>query len=282
MDVPIETLVEQARNGDSDALEGVIRQIQDRIYGLAIRMLWHPEDAEDATQEILVKIVTHLGDFRQESTFTTWCYRIAGNHLLTTRKRRAEKMELTFTKYEEDIARAMEYGVSCSAPEPEQDLLVKELMIGCLQGVMLCLDRSLRMTYLLGEVYEVDSHKGADILGITPESFRKRLSRARALIQGFLVKNCGLVNPSNACTCTRQLPYSLKTGLVNPRRLLFATHPRSSRQDSGMPEGLGESDEFQRVKALLRDPEYAAPHVFVERMRALIDSGSIRFSQPIH
>lgn len=282
MAVPLETLVERARNGDSDALETVICQIQDRIYGLAMRMLWHPEDAEDATQEILVKIVTHLGDYRRESAFTTWCYRIAGNHLLTTRKRRAELMEFTFVKFEDEIARGLEYAASCSFPEPEQDLLVKELMIGCIQGVTLCLDRPLRMTYLLGEVYEVDSHKGADILGITPESFRKRLSRARALIKGFLVKNCGLVDPSNACSCARQVPFAMKTGLVNPERLLFATHPCTSRKDLAMPEPLGDTDEYGWIASLLREPEYAAPHRFVERVKALIDSGRIRVSRPMH
>jgi len=86
MEAPMEALVEQAKNGDPDALEALVRQIQDRIYGLAMRMLWHPQDAEDATQEILVKIVTHLGSFRNESAFATWCYRIAANHLLSLRK----------------------------------------------------------------------------------------------------------------------------------------------------------------------------------------------------
>ncbi len=51
MDTTIEKLVEQAKEGDKDALEEVIRRIQDRIYGLAIRMLYYPADAEDATQE---------------------------------------------------------------------------------------------------------------------------------------------------------------------------------------------------------------------------------------
>ncbi len=85
-----EALVQAARAGDRDALDALVSQIQTRLYNLAVRMLWHPADAEDATQEILIKIVTHLADFRGESQFGTWCWRIATNHLLTTRKRRAE------------------------------------------------------------------------------------------------------------------------------------------------------------------------------------------------
>ena len=96
----IEDLVSKAKQGDKQALDGLVRAIQDRVYGLAIRMLCHPADAEDATQEILVKIVTHLSDFRQESAFTTWVYRIASNHLLTMSKRRAERREITFEECE--------------------------------------------------------------------------------------------------------------------------------------------------------------------------------------
>ena len=65
----LEVLVERAKAGDGAALEAVVRAIQDRVYNLAIRMLWHPADAEDATQEILIRVITNLGSFRGESAF---------------------------------------------------------------------------------------------------------------------------------------------------------------------------------------------------------------------
>ncbi len=83
----LDQLVEQAREGDEEAIEAVARAIQERIYNLALRMLWHPSDAEDATQEILLKVITRLSQFRRESTFMAWVYQIATNHLLTTRRR---------------------------------------------------------------------------------------------------------------------------------------------------------------------------------------------------
>ena len=79
----LERLVEAAKEGDKKALEDLILKIQDKIYGLALRMLYNPSDAEDASQEILLKIITHLGTFRGESAFTTWMFRVAVNHLLT-------------------------------------------------------------------------------------------------------------------------------------------------------------------------------------------------------
>ena len=99
METAIETLVEQAKAGDKNALEALILKIQDRIYGLSMRMLFYPADAEDATQEILIKVITRLDSFHGESAFTTWVYSIASNHLLSIRKKRAENNEWTFEEY---------------------------------------------------------------------------------------------------------------------------------------------------------------------------------------
>lgn len=106
-ELTLETEVERAKDGDKVALEAVVRAIQDRVYGLAMRMLGHPADAEDATQEILIKIVTHLSDFRHESAFMTWVYRIAANSLLTIRKSRAEREELTFVRFGERLSEGL-------------------------------------------------------------------------------------------------------------------------------------------------------------------------------
>lgn len=67
MDSDLEMLVSMAKEGDKKALEELVLQIQDKIYGLALRMLYHPSDAEDASQEILLRIVTHLGTFREKA-----------------------------------------------------------------------------------------------------------------------------------------------------------------------------------------------------------------------
>ena len=99
VETAIETLVEQAKAGDKHALEALILKIQDRIYGLSVRMLFYPADAEDATQEILIKVITRLDSFHGESAFTTWVYSIASNHLLSIRKKRAENNDWTFEEY---------------------------------------------------------------------------------------------------------------------------------------------------------------------------------------
>ena len=80
METALEDLVQQARDGKKDTLESLVGRIQDRVYGLALRMLGYPAEAEDAAQEILIKVVTRLDSFRRESEFSTWVYRVAANH----------------------------------------------------------------------------------------------------------------------------------------------------------------------------------------------------------
>ena len=179
--------------------------MRDRIYNLALRMLWHPADAEDATQEILVRLVTHLGSFRGESAFTTWAYRVASNYLLTTRKRRAEREELTFERFAEQLDEGLAPDVPGPAAEVENRLLVEEVKLGCSQGMLLCLDRDHRLAYILGDVFGVTSQEAAEIVGISPVAFRKRLSRARARLHGFMEPQCGgaRAGPSRCRRSTR-------------------------------------------------------------------------------
>jgi RNA polymerase sigma factor (sigma-70 family) len=175
----LESLVALAKEGHKYALEELVRRIQDQIYGLALRTLFLPADAEDATQEILIKIITHLAGFRGESRFTTWCFRIATNHLLSTRKRRVEKWQFSFERCEQAIDEALSMSRPEEAQTPEDNLMAEEMKLACTQGILLCLSRELRLVFILGVVFEVTSVEGSQILDITPEAFRQRLSRGR-------------------------------------------------------------------------------------------------------
>ncbi len=87
--------VARANAGDAHALEQVVSAIQDDVYRLALRMTAHPQDAEDASQEILVKVVTRLEGFRGESSVRTWAYRISVRHMLDRKKSRVEAFAFT-------------------------------------------------------------------------------------------------------------------------------------------------------------------------------------------
>jgi RNA polymerase sigma-70 factor (ECF subfamily) len=75
-------LIERAKAGDQVAFAGLVELHQDHVYNLAYRILQNPEEADDATQEVFVKVWQALAAFRGDAKFTTWLYRIVHNHCL--------------------------------------------------------------------------------------------------------------------------------------------------------------------------------------------------------
>ena len=95
----LKKLVDQAVAGDKDALETVILSVQDLVFNLSLRMLGTFPDAEDATQDILLKIITHLSSFKGDSAFSTWVFSIAANHLKNYKKHMFAQFPLSFEFY---------------------------------------------------------------------------------------------------------------------------------------------------------------------------------------
>ena len=83
-DNELHTLIDQATAGDKQALETLLGGVQDLVFNLSLRMMGTFPDAEDASQDILLKMMmTHLSSFKKESSFSTWVFAIAVNHLKT-------------------------------------------------------------------------------------------------------------------------------------------------------------------------------------------------------
>jgi len=202
-------LVRSAAGGNAQALQTIVRQTQDQIYNLALKFLWHPEDAQDAAQEILIRIVTNLSSFRAESAFGTWAYRIAVNHLMNVKRSRAERREVSFNSVEKELAVLDE-----AALRPEEEEIAGQVKIACTHGMLLCLNRAYRMAFVLGAVFEIKSTEAAEILGISAESYRQRLARARKAMSNFLGSHCSLVNSTAACSCGKRVRPCVKTGAI--------------------------------------------------------------------
>src|SRR5262245_55739919 len=205
--VPLEDLAQLAVDGDRDALEELVKALQGDVYGLALRMLWNREDAEDATQEILVRSVTRLSQFDFRSRLKTWVYRIAVNYILDLKKSPVERMHLTFEKFAEDLGN----GLSSEGPTAaERSVLTEEVKIGCTLGMLQCLDRPHRLVYVLGEILDLPGPEAAQALEISPDLFRKRLQHARTAIQSFTRRYCGLASDSAHCACHRRVPAAVR------------------------------------------------------------------------
>ena len=163
------SLVTQAQAGDREALEALVGRHQRWIYNIAIRMLAHPQDAEDATQEILIKAITRLSTFEGRSRFRTWLYRIVVNHVLNARRGRAEPATVGFGCY----AHGLDTTPDLDLPDPrtapaDLRLLVDEARISCTSGMLLCLDREQRLVYILGEILAVTDTRNNANTGLAP------------------------------------------------------------------------------------------------------------------
>lgn len=222
-------MVAAAAGGDRDALEEVLRLVADDVRRLAQRMLSDPDHAQDATQEILVKVATRLSSFRGDALVTTWVHRVAVNHLLTTRRRQAEDPALTFAAFGADLAQGLD--LPHDGAGVDEGLLAEEVMVGCTQAMLLCLDRELRMAYVLGEILGYTSEEAATLCDISAPAFRKRLERARSRIQSFMAGHCGLIDPANECRCRRRVGVAVALGRVDPEHLQFAGEVATLRLD---------------------------------------------------
>lgn len=270
----LEREVARARAGDRVALEAVLRAVQPDIHRLALRFLWHPEDAEDATQEVLVRVVTGLGGFRGDSSFRTWVYRVAVNVLLSLRQQRMERRALSFEEFGEDLTAGL-VDEAEGPTGPEHALLLEEVKIGCTQGMLLCLDRDHRMAYILGEILELDHREAADVLEINAAAFRKRLSRARSRITAFMRSHCGLFDPANPCRCRRRVPAAVALGRADPDHLLFASSAQRARHFPAVLAEIRRLEKTRRAAALYRShPDPQPSESFASWLRGVLDEPS--------
>jgi RNA polymerase sigma factor (sigma-70 family) len=213
-----------AQKGDRAALEALCRAMQEPVYRLALRFCGHPADAEDAAQEVMIRLVTHLGSFQGRSRFTTWAYTVAVRQLLRTARRGVEASvtgPATFAAFIDTHAADPAYE---PASQIEYDELCADVRLSCTYGMLLCLSRDQRIAYLLGDLLGFSDTEGAEICGISRAAFRQRLARARAVMRRLMGERCGLVRADNPCRCDRLVRASIDGGMLDPDDPRWARH----------------------------------------------------------
>ena len=211
----LQALVSRATAGDKNALETLVAGVQDMVFNLSLRMLGTFADAENATQDILLKMITHLSSFRGDSSFTTWIFRIAANHLKNYKKHMFAHYPLSFEYYGDDIENGNIQDVPDLTQDVEKDILAEELKMSCTNVMLQCLDAESRCIFILGTMFKVDSRIAGDILGITPEAYRQRLSRIRKKMADFLGQYCGEYG-SGRCKCADRINYAIQNHRISP------------------------------------------------------------------
>lgn len=260
-------LIETAVAGDRQSLETIILGIQDLVFNLSLRMLGTFPDAEDATQDILLKVMTHLSSFKGESSFSTWVFRIATNHLKNYQKHMFAKFPLSFEYYGDDIKNGRIDDVPDLTQDVEKSVLAEELKLSCTNVMLQCLDPESRCIFILGTMFRVDSRIAGDILGITPEAYRQRLSRIRGRMADFLKEYCGEYG-KGTCRCADRVNYAIRNHRINPAQLDFTTAVPTETMievKEAMENIDGLSQEFSFCKT------YQSPAKLKEFIRKFLD-----------
>lgn len=213
-------LVNKALTGSREALEILCQKHQIFIYNLALKFVQLPEDAQDITQDVMVKIITRLAQFKGNSSFRTWLYRIVVNHFYDLKKTKKEILITGFDFYGNFLDKTSSHQWS-DEEETRHAELIQEAKIGCSAGMLLCLSREQRLVYILSDIFEVDHNLGAEIMGISRENYRQRVSRAKKDLHNFMHNKCGLVNKENPCRCAKKTKSFMEMGLINSETLVF-------------------------------------------------------------
>ncbi len=260
----LQDLVNQATAGDKKALETLITGVQDMVFNLSLRMLGTFADAEDATQDILLKMITHLSSFRGDSSFTTWVFRIATNHLKNYKKHMFAHYPLSFEYYGDDIEHAKIQDLPDLTQNVEKDILAEELKMSCTNVMLQCLDTESRCIFILGTMFKVDSRIAGDILDMTPEAYRQRLSRIRKKMEDFLGQYCGEYG-NGKCNCKDRVNYAIHSHRVNPQQLDYTTATEISiKTMTDVKSAMEDIDD------LSQNFSFCKPYQSPERMKHLI------------
>jgi RNA polymerase sigma factor (sigma-70 family) len=255
-------LAVRAQSGDAQALEELCRRLHAPMYRLALRFSGHPVDAQDATQEIMIRLVTHLSSFEGRSRFTTWAYTVATRQLVRTAQRPTEASVLGPVEFVEFLDRNRAVDSWDASDEVVYAELCADVRLSCTYGMLLCLNREQRLAYLMGDLLGFTDRDAAEICDTTPPAFRQRLARARHTMRELMGGHCGLVRASNPCRCNRLVGASINHGLLDPKNPRWARHAGVTLPiaTETLQQAANELDLAVAVAEVYKsDPAFAAP-----------------------
>lgn len=240
---------------DAEDFAEALPAVLPRLRALAVRMVGHPDQAEDVLQDALLRATRAIGDFRGDAKLETWLYsitaRAAVDHLRARRRFRAQVMVDACS----DAGREQLMGIFEDASVAFD---VHEHVAFCFGCIGRTLDPEEHAALALREVLSLSNQECADALGITESVFRHRLSAARARMVEEYEGLCALVNKAGPCHQCRTLREVAPEGRRGPSLPVFPL-PFAERLDmvrGAHTEGTAYAalrDHFTRVSAAMND-----------------------------
>lgn len=172
-------LVDEVRNGNVDAYEGLMRRHNQRLFRVARSIVKDDDEAVDIVQEAFIAAFSRLGELREPRAFASWVARIAKNGALM----RVRKNRWYVRADEEQLEKAMETSVSLEhSPRPENELSNQQLG-NLLEACIDELPENFRTVYMLRALEGCSTRETADILEIPEATVKTRFHRANRLLK---------------------------------------------------------------------------------------------------
>ncbi len=178
-------LVRLVQGGELDAFEALVRAHEKTVYNLALRMTGNPQDAEDMAQEAFLKAYRSLPEFRGESKFSVWLYRIVSNVCLDHLRKQSRRPSSSLT-VEDDDGEEQQFEVPDESASPEK-LLEQKLMREAVQRGLNELPDEQRQILLLREIRGLSYEEIGEALGLEAGTVKSRIFRARKRLCAFLL-----------------------------------------------------------------------------------------------
>ncbi len=173
-----ELLVERAKRGDVEAFERLISQYEKAVYNRSYRLTGNHEDAGDVAQEAFIRVYNSLSEFRGDSSFTTWLFRIVQNACLDELRKRSRQRvtSLDETVLVDDGELARQFAAETDGPEQVLERVETQRAV---QEAISALDEEYRVVVVMRDIQGYSYNEIADALGINLGTVKSRLSRAR-------------------------------------------------------------------------------------------------------
>src|SRR5436305_3337132 len=185
-------LVQRAIGRDEAAIRAIMLANNRRLYRLARGILRNDSEAEDVVQETYVRALTHLEEFRGDSSLATWLARIAMNEALGRLRRQRPGVELSSLPPGTLEAQIIQFPHSAMSEDPEKTMAQREIQRVVKHAVDELPD-NFRIVFITRVIEGMNVEETAEILGLKPETVKTRLHRARSMLRENVEKKIGPV-----------------------------------------------------------------------------------------
>ena len=173
--------IARAAKGDANAFETLMGAYEKKIYALCLRMMGNPHDGEDAAQEAMLRIWRTIGQYRVESAFSTWVYRVTASCCMDAIRKRQRHEQPTL----EEMGEASGFDPADGGETPQEQTERKETRNAIRQAIA-AVPEGMREVFLLRDVLGLSVEETAQALQIAQGTVKSRLARAREKIAAEL------------------------------------------------------------------------------------------------